>query len=245
MAQLFVRSHTRSARPRSALATCGKLLSVLALALSILAGCRGVRLASVSRDSESTGPVFFHDGSVFDGTRMVRNQDVLFDGDKIVAVGETGTVEAPSEALRIEGKGRTLLPGLIDSHVHLFSAGEKKRRPPTAPAIAEALLFAGITTAIITGGTGPEISLAQRSAEGRALAPRLYLSGPGLTASGGHPIPLLRAMIPWPIRNAAVKGIPVAETPKQARQQVQRIAEEWSPEFLKIIFDDLPPAHLI
>ena len=50
---------------------------------------------------------------------MLVDQTVLIHGDKIVALGRREDVKIPQSARAIEGKGRTLMPGLIDTHIHL------------------------------------------------------------------------------------------------------------------------------
>ena len=53
---------------------------------------------------------------------LERGQTVLVSGDRIVAVGPDGALAVPAEARTVDAHGRTLLPGLVDSHVHARSA---------------------------------------------------------------------------------------------------------------------------
>jgi len=224
-----------------------QLLSVCCVVLLLaVGGCSRVRLASVVRSDGVSTSFLFRNVSAFDGVTMLRNQDVVSGQGRIEAIGPTGTLSIPANAIRIDGAGKTLLPGLVDSHVHLFSAGEKDVRAPEASSIGEALLFAGVTSALVAAGFSETTALVQDSKEGRRLAPHLWTSGPGLTGPGGHPIPLLRAMLPWPISWLAIRDVPVAGTADEARAAVRKIASEAKPQFLKIIYDDLPPgsAHL-
>ncbi|MFQ5630450.1 MAG: amidohydrolase family protein, partial [bacterium] len=211
------------------------------LSLLFLVGCSKMEMASVSKTPDSQKNIIFHDVSVFDGNTMLRNQDVLTNGSTISSIAPTGTFPVPEEAATIDGIGRTLLPGLIDLHVHVFSAGEKDSQPPDPETISGALLYAGITTALITAGPDDANKRAIGSQNGATVAPHLYTAGPGLTAPDGHPIPLLRAMLPWPISMFAIRSIITAKDAEEARNQVQRILEAFQPEFLKIIYDDLPP----
>ena len=55
---------------------------------------------------------------VFDGVRDRGVTDVLVSGDHVAAVGKA--IKAPPGAAEIDGRGKTLLPGLIDAHVHTF-----------------------------------------------------------------------------------------------------------------------------
>lgn len=89
----------------------------------------------------------FRDVSIFDRETMLRHRDVIVRGNVITAINEAGTMELTADALVLSGDGKTLLPGLVDSHAHLFSAGQKEGTPPSPEAIAEAFLYAGVTTA--------------------------------------------------------------------------------------------------
>jgi imidazolonepropionase-like amidohydrolase len=55
-------------------------------------------------------------------------QTVLIVNGRIAAIGEPGAIDIPPEALRVEGGGRYLMPGLVDMHVHLFN--NATHRPP-------------------------------------------------------------------------------------------------------------------
>ncbi len=214
---------------------------ILFLSLILLVSCSKMEMASVSKVPNSPKNIIFRDVSVFDGSTMLRHQDVLITVPTITSVAPTGTILAPKDAVQIAGTGRTLLPGLVDTHIHVFSAGEKDCQPPAPQTIGGALLYAGITTALITAGGDDATKLALASANGSTIAPHLYTSGPGLTAPGGHPIPLLRAMLPFPIRYFAIWSVSTAADEEEARRQTQQIFSEFQPEFLKITYDDLPP----
>ncbi|MFQ5632838.1 MAG: amidohydrolase family protein [bacterium] len=216
---------------------------LLFLSLLLVAGCSKMEVASVSKVPNPPNNILFRDVSVFDGSNMLRHQDVLIAGRMITFVAPTGTNPLPEDedVVQIDGTGKTLLPGLIDAHIHVFSAGEKDILPPEPETIGGALLYAGITTALITADPGDATKLALASRKGTTLAPHLYTSGPGLTAPGGHPIPLLKAMLPWPIRYFAVRSVFTAADAEEARRKTQQIIAEFQPEFLKIIYDDLPP----
>jgi len=62
------------------------------------------------------------DVRVFDGERVLDHQDVLLENGKISKLATTG-ISAPNAEV-IDGKGRTLLPGLIDAHVHIVDRAE-------------------------------------------------------------------------------------------------------------------------
>src|SRR5688572_19208295 len=65
--------------------------------------------------------VAFTNVTVVDATGAEPRSDttVVTDGDRIVAVGRTGTVNVPTGATVVDGRGKFLIPGLRDMHVHL------------------------------------------------------------------------------------------------------------------------------
>lgn len=215
--------------------------SVLLLALTALACASPPRLASVSIDLAQPAHTLVRDVSVFDGTTVRRHQDVLVAGPMITALSPTGDGEVPAGSEVYEGSGLTLLPGLVDSHTHLFSAGEKRPPTPTPEAIQQAFLYAGVTTILVAAGIDNVTSFGRERGDDTVLGPVVFTAGPGLSGPGGHPAPLLRAMLPWPARWFAVRSILTAADGATARGQVGDLIEEYEPHFVKIIYDDLPP----
>jgi imidazolonepropionase-like amidohydrolase len=119
--------------------------------------------------------------AMVDVERGVRIPDaiVVVQGSRIVAAGPQRNVKVPADASRIELATATILPGLIDAHVHLTLAG-------AAAANARATLAAGFTT-VQDLGSAPYANIALRDAiaAGRVEGPRVVASGPWLGISGG------------------------------------------------------------
>jgi len=116
---------------------------------------------------------------------------------RIAALGP-GALEGAEQARRIALPGRVIVPGLIDAHVHLeldpglrtpaeqLATPEPDRRLAMAER-AQAMLFAGITTARDCGGGGHrEHALRARIDAGGQRGPRLLCCGQPLTSPGGH-----------------------------------------------------------
>jgi imidazolonepropionase-like amidohydrolase len=211
------------------------------LGVLLLAACGPVQLGSVQLPPKAPAQTLFRDVRVFDGTALEEHRDVWVGNGVVRAVGSTGSLEAPTTAEVVEGGGSTLLPGLIDCHVHLMSAGEKGGLPPSAESIGRALLFAGVTTVLVTAGGTEVTDLVRDQREGRALAPRMFTAGMSLSPPGGHPAPLLQTMLPWPLSWLMVRQLPVASTGSEARERVREAAKQGGHAFYKIIYDDLPP----
>jgi imidazolonepropionase-like amidohydrolase len=214
-----------------------RILPLLATLLIII-GCDRPSLAWVSYDPETPPAVLFKEIDVFDGRNVLRNVDVRITSGQIDAVGVD--LEAPADAEIIYGGKWMLLPGLIDSHAHLFSAGERGGMPPEPEMIANAFLYSGVTTIFVAAGD-PREQAAVRSAatDGRPM-PNLRYGGPSLTAPEGHPIPLMKALLPWPIEWLALNSIAIATDAHEAKRATADTIKALNLEYFKIVFDDLP-----
>src|SRR5262245_50793878 len=82
--------------------------------------------------ADCTPPLVIRNVRVFDGSRVVPDRTVVVQDGKIQSVGRGGRV--PEGAEVVDGRGKTLLPGLIDAHTHVFGI-----------ALRQALMF-GVTT---------------------------------------------------------------------------------------------------
>ena len=82
-----------------------------------------VRVASLSKELARTpsGAVAFTNVQIYDATsrRFIQDQTVVIAKDRIVAVGPAGTTDVPDGAERIDGRGKSLVPGLWDCHMHV------------------------------------------------------------------------------------------------------------------------------
>ena len=119
----------------------------------------------------SAGSLLIRGGSVFDGTGApARQADVLVEDDRIAEIGPFGGFEGRWVASTIDAVGMTVLPGLIDAHVHLG------REPDHDGPL---YLSAGVTSARDTGGVLSNLlALRARARAGDWLGPRLRICGP-------------------------------------------------------------------
>lgn len=125
---------------------------------------------------------------------------VLVSGERIVAAGPRAAVErsAPPSAIRHSFPGGTVLPGLIDAHVHLamdasadpvagLLAGDTGELARQAADRAARMLATGVTTVRDLGGHGnAAIQLRDAISAGRLPGPRILAAGTPLTPPGGH-----------------------------------------------------------
>ena len=139
--------------------------------------------------------VLYQNVRVFVGDgRVIANGAVLVKGGKIDRVFETPPSETKSlNAEVVESAGKTLVPGLIDMHVHLgapgglYSSATEYASPNAPRRELAAYLYSGITAVRSTGDT-LDSSLALRAAvaSGEYLGSQLFACGPLFTAEGGH-----------------------------------------------------------
>jgi imidazolonepropionase-like amidohydrolase len=128
-----------------------------------------------------TASIVLEAAALIDVERGARIEDavVVVTGDRITAAGPASKVAAPADARRITLGGMTLLPGLIDLHVHLTLAGSPE-------ANARATLQAGFTTVQDLGAiTYANLDLRDAIAAGKVVGPRVFASGPWIGQSGG------------------------------------------------------------
>ena len=158
------------------------------------------------------------DARVFDGERVLERATVLVRDGRIEALG--ADLAVPADATVIEGRGRTLLPGLIDAHVHTWGG-----------ALADALNF-GVTT-VLDMYSDPALSRELRpSRESHAPLAHadLWSSGFLATAPGGH---------------GTQFGLPVPTltTPAEAPAWVRARLAEGS-DYVKIVYEPKGPGGL-
>jgi len=135
----------------------------------------------------------------WDGISNQRSEQTLtvrIEGDRITGFGPESELAGGIETLSL--RGCTVLPGLIDAHVHLcldptvFDPHEQVRAPRAErvrgmEARARSMLRAGITTARdLGGGEGLELALRDRIASGSVSGPRLLCAGQPVTSPRGH-----------------------------------------------------------
>jgi imidazolonepropionase-like amidohydrolase len=137
-------------------------------------------------------------GRLFDpkSGQMMANQVVLIQGERITQVGPAASVSIPSGARMIDLSRATVLPGLIDGHVHLTDASiGLQHQMLVALHSAIESLKAGYTTQVVQGSHGggfADVELKRAIDSGLVQGPRLRPAGPilAITGPGNAPYPL-------------------------------------------------------
>ena len=144
------------------------------------------------------------------GGPPIENAVIVIDGNTIRTVGTQSTVRIPDGAKVIDTNGFTMMPGLMDMHVHLMILGHgdydhwfktyaSQWRDVVMPISAKELLMAGVTTARDLGAPLEDIVAVKKRIEADEIpGPRLFVSGPFLQ----HTAPPLEAKFRWEVHGA-------------------------------------------
>jgi imidazolonepropionase-like amidohydrolase len=155
----------------------------------------GLSLVAFASFAQKT---ILHCGSLIDvkTQTVLKNRSIVVEGKKIVAVSEGFLSPAKGDVV-INLKDRTVMPGLIDSHVHLESETnpgaylDRFVKNPgdvayQALVYAKRNLMAGFTTVRDLGGTNVVISLRNAINKGLVEGPRIFTAGVTIGTTGGH-----------------------------------------------------------
>ncbi|MDM9631710.1 metal-dependent hydrolase family protein [Robiginitalea aurantiaca] len=143
--------------------------------------------------STTFAQTLFTNVSIFDGTsdKLTTGQEVLVENNLISKTGSN--LKKPEGTTVIDGQGKTLMPGLIDAHVHLAitepinvlrDEQDWMYWGAVSGKEAEFMLLRGFTTVRDAGG--PAIGLARAIDQGKLPGPRVYPSGPVISQTSGH-----------------------------------------------------------
>ncbi|MGB2602874.1 MAG: amidohydrolase family protein [Candidatus Sulfotelmatobacter sp.] len=161
------------------------VIGLLALAVQLVA-------------QQGSRSVVIHAGHVLDVKtgKLLSDQMLVIEDGKIVTVGASAETKAPAGAVLIDLSNATVLPGLIDAHTHLTmdpKFGYERlgvsipRETLTGAKNARITLQAGFTTVRNVGASGySDVALRDAINAGDVPGPRMLVSGPPLSITGGH-----------------------------------------------------------
>jgi imidazolonepropionase-like amidohydrolase len=144
-------------------------------------------IPSRSHSADDARVMVLRPGALLDveAGRELRDKQVVVRGDRIEAVRDLKD-SLPPNAEVIDLPGVTLLPGLIDAHVHLAWAGSGAAGKLAGSDEARATLDAGFTTVRNLGSTGwADLALRDAIEKGQVPGPRMLIAGPALGLKGG------------------------------------------------------------
>ncbi len=182
-------------------------------------------------------------GSLIDGKSAAprRDQVIIIHGNRIESVNDAATAKIPAGATVIDLSKATLLPGLIDSHTHIFLQGEDPAqggydanilnaplalRAARATVSARRALEQGFTTLrdVETEGAGyGDVGIKQAIERGYIPGPRLFVATRAISTTGGYPLEGYAPELDMP-KGAQIVDGPV-EARKAAREQLDHGAD--------------------
>ena len=146
--------------------------------------------------------IYIHCGKIVDteSGKVLNNKTIIVSG-KIIQTIENGFVNPSNkDDVTIDLKTKTVMPGLIDMHVHIEHESNPKRYLEkyilndadvafNSVNFAKVTLDAGFTTVRDLGGSGVNIALRKAIASGKIDGPRIFTAGKSLATTGGHADP--------------------------------------------------------
>lgn len=190
---------------------------LLPLVAVTAAACSGNDSDAAKADPASSESFVIADVTVFDGEQVVGTRSVVVTDGVIVEVD--GTVDVPAGAVTVDGRGKTLLPGLIDAHVHLRDV----------EMLRQSARF-GVTTMLDMLSRPVAVDELRAAARDHADAADFRSSGFAATSPGGH-------------GTQYFGGAPTLTSPDEAKTFVgDRVAD--GSDYLKIIMEPRFPSTL-
>ena len=208
-----------------------------------LAMCLGSIVLCVSRLCVAEPTTVVRAQVLIDGTSAQPrlNQDIVIRGNRIVEVSPSGSHPLPQGAQLIDLGGATVLPGLIDTHTHIFLQGEvpaaggydvQLLKYPASFRVARAIVAArraleqGFTTIrdVETEGAGyGDVGIKKAINEGHIPGPRMFVATRAISSTGGYQLDDYAPEITIPKGAQLIDG-PI-EARKAAREQLDHGAD--------------------
>jgi imidazolonepropionase-like amidohydrolase len=202
--------------------------------------------SSAAQDSKPSDPqpvTVIRAGTLIDGKsdKARHDQVIVIQGDRIESVSDAASAKLPPGATVIDLSKATVLPGLIDSHTHIFLQGENPAqggydanilnaplalRAARATVAARRALEQGFTTLrdVETEGAGyGDVGIKQAIAAGYIPGPRLFVSTRAISTTGGYPLEGYAPELDMPKGAQIVDG--AVEARKAAREQLDHGAD--------------------
>ena len=197
-------------------------------------------------------------GTLIDGTgrKPIQKAIVIINGNRVEDVGSR--IKYPEDANMIDLHGLTIMPGLIDCHLHLGGLTvDKPGKAIGKVSLADMASFFwdylrnyahrrqlaienGLTTIRSAGDHYPHIiRLRDKIAAGKLSGPRIFAPGPTITAPGGHPAGTIYKGNRYIIENAVRQVADVND----AKDEVRRLAEG-GVDCIKAIYSDIDPMDI-
>ena len=221
------------------------ITKTLIICLICLSGCKENIYRELISYEENEQPILIQGVDIFTGKDdvLLKGYDVLLKNGIIESISVAAERSDQEKYKVIDGKGKTLMPGMIDSHVHLSGSGSVPWNNYKADLEynLSAYLYAGVTTVYDLGGLASDIqSIADDVSSGKTMGPNVYHTHIPITVKNGHPIPLSEEILPWPINSMLNSISPIIDSPEEAEKLIKNYTSK-GVDYVKVICDQIPP----
>ena len=117
-----------------------------------------------------------------DRERVLERQTVVVRDGRIVAMGPAGSTAVPADAMRIDARGKFLMPGLAEMHAHVVG-GQNPNHEQLNRDILFLYIANGITSIRAMLGQPNQLPLREQLRRGEVLGPTMYVSAPSLNGN--------------------------------------------------------------
>jgi imidazolonepropionase-like amidohydrolase len=181
-----------------------RVVSIGVMSVGVAAiGCVLALVTAASPHAQAPKKLALVGGMLITGYEVppIHHAAVVIEGNKIVAAGPSAEVKVPADATIVDTSGRTMLPGLIETHGHLIvlgqgsydtwfpwikSHGGDAMLTKVMEISAKQLLMAGVTTTVDLGAPlAPSLSIRDRINKGEIVGSRMMVSGPWISRGSG------------------------------------------------------------
>jgi imidazolonepropionase-like amidohydrolase len=166
------------------------------------------------------------------GGRVLTDQHIVIEGERVKRVGPAGEIELPAGADQIDLSGATVLPGLIDAHTHVLLQGDITQADYDEQLLKESIPYrtiratVAVKTALLNGFTAirdletegamyADVDLKRAIDRGIIPGPRMYVSTRAFSATGMYPL----LGYSWELK--VPEGVQVVDGPDEIRKAVR------------------------
>lgn len=211
----------------------------------LMFGCSNYYTKQLIKRSDTALPILIKNVSIFNGkdSTLITNKDVFIENGRIKSISDNYKPIKGETYKTLVGEGKIVMPGLIDAHVHLSGSGSVPWENVSADSEYNlaAYLYAGITTVYDLGGMAGDIEkLSKKTEQNEILGPTIYHSHIPITVKNGHPIPLTKELLGWPLRSLVNTISPTIESADEAEKVIEKYLKK-NVDYVKIIYDQIPP----
>ncbi len=168
-----------------------RIWTIVAIVAAILTSPAKAQDASFVRYAQPV--IAITHAQLVDGTGAppARDMTIVIRDGRIAAVGRSGRVRVPADATEIDGTGKTVLPGFVFMHEHMFYPAGELHFNEMLQSFPRLYLAGGVTTARTAGTLAPyaDLNLRDAIAAGAAIGPDLHVTGPFVENRG---LPVLK-----------------------------------------------------